>query len=97
MTGCGAMVVCLLLVGAAGPKARTGLLRADDPRVGACPLVGGAGSWGLWLQGPEGLRSSACAPVCGAESWALWWIGPYPGVAVVSACLLVGGAVSPPS
>ena len=38
------MVVCLLLVGAAGPKARTGLLRADDPRVGACPLVGEAGS-----------------------------------------------------
>ena len=45
MTGCGAMVVCLLLVGAAGPKARTGLLRADDPRVGACPLVSGAESW----------------------------------------------------
>ena len=44
LTGCGAMVVCLLLVGAAGPKARTGLLRADDPRVGACPLVGEAGS-----------------------------------------------------
>lgn len=35
LTGCGATLICLLLVGAAGPKARSGLLKADNPRVGA--------------------------------------------------------------
>lgn len=58
MTGCGATVVCLLLVGAAGPKARTGLLRADNPEVGACPLVGvelGPGVSGCRAQRVSGL------------------------------------------
>ena len=40
--------VCLLL-GEAGPEAEAGLLR-----TGAGPLMGGDGSWDLWLQGPGG-------------------------------------------
>ena len=65
-----------------------------DYGAGACPLVPGAGSWGL--------RSSACTLVYGARSWALWCAGPCPGVAMGSgvlkaACLLMSRAVSFPS
>ena len=63
-----------------------------------CPLVHGARSRGLWLQGSGGPKSSVCA-WCVGRSWALWWAGLCPGVAVVSgglkeACLLVGGDLS---
>ena len=59
-----------LLMGEVGPKARTGSLLggAGDSGAGACPLVGGVGNQGLWLEGPGGPGYSACALVCGAWS-----------------------------
>ena len=71
--------------------------------AGVCPLMGGVGSQLLWLQNPRGPGSSACVLVFGAGFCPLWWGGPCSGVIVglagglKAACLLVGGAVSPPS
>ena len=92
------------LLGEAGSKARIGSLVAGigDSGSGACPLVGGARSQGLCMQGPGCPRSSACPVVCRAWSLALWWAGLCPGEGVGSGglkadCLLLGGAVSLPS
>ena len=82
------------LQGCSGP----GLVSSDwGPRnlSCVCSLVGGAGCWGFWLQGPEYCRLGPvyqCLGVGPAPS-----SGPSAGAAVGSAaCLLVGGAVSPP-
>lgn len=58
--------VCLL-IGKAIPEARAGSLvgGARDSGGGSCPLVGGAGSQGLCLQGPGDHRASACALLWG--------------------------------
>lgn len=77
--------VCLL-IGKAIPEARAGSLvgGARDSGGGSCPLVGGAGSQGLWLEGGRDLRSSIGALICGARFWALWWAGSCSVVAVGS-------------
>lgn len=72
------------LVGEAGPEARNGSVVGGARYSGDGPysLMDGAGSHGLWLQGPGCLRSSACTLVCRAWSWAIEWAGLYPGEAV---------------
>ena len=83
--GCGCPGIGVIsVVGEGSPEARASLLMggARDSRAGACPLLCGAGSWGLWLQGLGGPWSSACTLVFGAWSWALWWAGSCPRVAV---------------
>lgn len=65
-------------------------------------MVHRAVSWGLWLYGPGYLGTSACLPI------GVWCcvLGPLVGRAIArvaigsedlkGACLVVGGAVSPP-
>ena len=60
-----------------------------------------AGSLGVRARGQE-IGADTCPLVGGDGSWALWWAGLCIEAAVDSgglkpACLLVGGAVSPPS
>lgn len=75
---------------------------SGDSESGACPLVYGSWSSGLWLQCPVGPNYSACTLVSGARFLVLQRIRPCPGMVVGSeglktAYLLVGGAASPAS
>ena len=72
------------------------------PGAGVRMLMDEAGSQDLWLQGPGGFLGLVPTRWCVGLSPGPWWAGPCPGAAVGSgglklACLLVGGAVSPPS
>ena len=62
-------------------------LGPGDYGAGACPLVGGAVSQGLFLESPKGLESNVCTLVCGSQSWALSCAGPCPGTNVGSVAL----------
>lgn len=76
--------VCLcLLVGDAGPKVRAGSwgVGPRPRRLWGWRLLTlcGAGSWGLWLQGPGAPRPGSWVLVCAARSWNLWWTGRVQG------------------
>ena len=79
-------------------RASSMMVKPGDSGAGVCPLLGGTGFWGLWLQGPGGPGSSACTLMCGSWSWALWWTGVAMGSGcwgvLDCVCLLVDGAVA---
>ena len=72
--------MCVCCPGDSGASASP-LVGEIGPGVSAGPLVGGTGSWGIWLQGPEYPGFDVCPLLGGVRVQvvlrlvlAYWWV-----------------------